>query len=306
MRLLYVIDPLDTLNLETETSLLMMEEAARRGHQNAITTIGDLYLDGARACARARAITLNLAERPFYRLADLGDSPLEDFDLVLMRKDPPVDAAYLAATFVLERATASVPVINEPSSLRLVNEKLLPLAFAPFTPPSIFTNERARMREFVARHGRSILKPLADCSGRGIVILPDPEAVPPDLGGQFVLVQQYIDAVIEGDKRIFVLAGRPLGAVNRIPRGPLQLANIHQGAIVAPTSITRRDQEIIDAIAPTLISRGLWMAGIDVIGGYLTEINVTSPSAVRQINAVSGSNIERELVDFLESKARRR
>ena len=118
------------------------------------------------------------------------------------------------------------------------------------------------------------------------------------------MVQQFLDAVAAGDKRIFLLDGRILGAVNRVPRHPDQLANIHQGARVEATTITARDQHIIDTVAPTLVARGLWMAGLDVIGGYLTEINVTSPSAARQINAVSGSHIERALVDFLEAKGR--
>jgi glutathione synthase len=305
MRTLYVIDPLANLNLETETSLLIMEEAARRGHANLISTIDDLYLSDTHARACTRTITLDLTQQPFYQLGNECDIALDELDLVVMRKDPPVDAAYLAATFILECAAARVPVINDPVSLRTVNEKLLPLAFPAFAPPTLVTNSPQRVADFVAHHGRSILKPLDDCSGRGIRILPAGAPSPIDTGGRFVLVQQFIDAVSEGDKRIFLLAGDVLGAVNRIPRHPDQLANIHQGARVARTTITARDREIIAAVAPTLLARGLWMAGIDVIGGYLTEINVTSPSAARQINAVSGTHIEQKLVDFLEAKARR-
>jgi len=223
---------------------------------------------------------------------------------VLMRKDPPVDAQYLAATFILERAAAAVPVINDPVALRMFNEKLLPLAFPGLTPPTLVSNDPQRVAAFVREHGRSILKPLDDCSGRGIRILRTADAVPAELGGQFVLVQKFIEKVVEGDKRIFLLAGEVIGAVNRIPRGPEDLANIHQGATVAPTIITARDREIVGAVAPTLIRRGLWMAGLDVIGGCLTEINVTSPSAARQINAVSGTHIERQIVDFIERRAR--
>jgi glutathione synthase len=306
MRFLYIIDPLDSLNLQTETSLLMMEEAARRGHENTVATIDDLYLANAQARGRTRTIALDFSQRSFYQLGDPRDTALDAYDLIVMRKDPPVDAAYLAATFILERAATAVPVINDPVSLRMFNEKLLPLAFPELTPPTLVTNDPQRVVAFVAEYGRSILKPLEECSGRGIHILRTAAAVPADLGGRFVIVQRFIDAVVEGDKRIFLLEGEVLGAVNRIPRGPEDLANIHQGATVAPTTITPRDREIIGMVAPTLASRGLWMAGLDVIGGYLTEINVTSPSAARQINAVSGTHIERQLVDFLERKARPR
>ncbi|HVN86276.1 MAG TPA: glutathione synthase [Candidatus Binatia bacterium] len=303
MRFLFVIDPLDSLNLETETSLLMMEEAARRGHANFICTIDDLWLTEQDAHARARAVTLSLSRQPFYTTAEPLEAALRDFDVVVMRKDPPVDARYLAATFVLERAAASIPVINNPVSLRTVNEKLLPLSFRELAPPTLVTNSADRIAAFVRAYGRSILKPLDQCSGRGIRLLPHERDVRADLGKDFVLVQQFIDAVRDGDKRIFALEGKVLGAVNRVPRRPEDLANIHQGARVEATTITPRDQEIIDRVAPTLKRLGLWMAGIDIIGGYLTEINVTSPSAARQINAVSGTHIERQLVNFLERRA---
>ena len=304
MRILYVIDPLDSLNLETETSLLMMEEAARRGHENSISTIDDLYLTEHAARARTHPIALDLARRPFYRLGDAHDRALGEFDLILMRKDPPVDARYLAATFVLERAAALVPVINDPVGLRTVNEKLLPLAFPGLTPPTLVTNDRTRIAGFVRGHGRAILKPLDQCSGRGIRLLASEQDIPTEIEGAFVLVQQFIEAVREGDKRIFLLDGIALGAVNRVPRRPEDLANIHQGAAVVATTITPRDHTIIATVAPTLQRLGLAMAGIDVIGGHLTEINVTSPSAVRQINAVSGTHLERQLVDFLERRSR--
>lgn len=302
VRWLFVIDPLDTLNLETETSLLMMEEAARRGHESSIATINDLFLLGDEARAETRTISVDLNARPFYRLGPPRDVALSGYDLVLMRKDPPVDATYLGATFILEHASAVVPVINDPVALRTINEKLYPLAFG-FHPPTLVTNDARRVAAFVAAQGRSILKPFEDCSGRGIRILPDAAAVPAELGSAFVIVQRFIEAVIEGDKRIFLLDGEVLGAVNRIPRDRDALANIHQGAAVAATTITARDREIVAAVGPELVRRGVHMAGLDVIGGYLTEINVTSPSAARQINAVSGTHIERQIVDSLERRA---
>lgn len=301
MRFLYVVDALDTLNLETETSLLMMEEAARRGHENHVATLDGLFLRDRAAWARHRGIDLQPAgAKSFYRLRGESDDPLSAFDVVLMRKDPPVDDAYLAATYVLERAGA--PVVNDPVALRSVNEKLLPFEFDVPVPPSIVTADVARLRQFVAARGRCILKPLTDCSGRGIRILETAADAPADLGGRFVLVQQFLERVADGDKRILLLDGRAIGAVNRIPNDASSLANIHQGARVERTELTTAELRIVDVVAAPLARRGLWMAGLDVIDGCVTEINVTSPSAARQINAVSGRRVERDLVDFLEKK----
>jgi len=298
VRFLYIIDPLDGLNLETETSLLMMEEAARRRHHNYVATLEDLRLADREARARHREIALAPpGARPFYRLGEVADEALAGFDVVLMRKDPPVDDAYIAATFILEHA--GTRVVNDPVALRTANEKLLPLRFPVPTPPSLVSGDPARLREFVAQHGRAVLKPLNDCSGRGIRIVAAASDVPNEPGGP-VLVQKFIERVREGDKRILLVDGRAVGAVNRVPAHAAALANIHQGARVEATTISAEDARIVDTIAPRLVRDGLWLAGLDVIGGYVTEINVTSPSAARQINAVSGLHVERDLVDFLE------
>jgi len=308
MHVLFIIDPLETLNLTTETSLLLVEELARRGHRAAVAGLGDLYLSERGAGVRTRSIALDLTRRPFYALGPATDGRFGDFDLVLMRKDPPVDADYLAATFVLERAAAEVPVLNDPLSLRTVNEKLLPLAVPELTPPTLVSNDAARLAEFAARHRRIVLKPLDDCSGRGIEALDAADAsriaaYVTRHGGHYVLAQRFLDGVAAGDKRIFLLAGDPIGAVNRVPQSPAHLANIHQGARVEPTTLNARDRAIVAAVKPLLLARRLWLAGIDVIDGWLTEINVTSPSAARQINQVSGLRIERTIVDFLERAA---
>jgi glutathione synthase len=306
MRALFIIDPLDTLNLATETSLLLIEELARRGHEPSVATLADLALTDAGARVRTRPIVLDLHRQPFYTLGGAEDGTFADFDLVLMRKDPPVDADYLAATFVLERAARDVTVVNDPVSLRTVNEKLLPLQFPQFSPPTVVTNDRERLEAFAAAHGRIVLKPLDDCSGRGVQVVTRDDAaavIAPYLAahrGRFVIGQQFLAGVAAGDKRIFLLDGEPIGAVNRVPQSPDHLANIHQGARVEATTLSARERAIIAAVQPMLRQRRLWLAGLDVIDGQLTEINVTSPSAARQINAVSGSRIETTIVDFLE------
>ncbi len=307
MHFLFIIDPLETLNLTTETSLLLMEEMARRGHRASVALIDDLYLSERGAGVRARGITVDLERRPFYQLDVPADHDFGDFDLVLMRKDPPVDAQYLIATMVLERASERVPVINDPVSLRLVNEKLLPLEFPEFAPPTLVSNNVERLQHFLDTHGRVVLKPLDDCSGRGIEMLDrgQEQRIPQYLaarGGRHVMAQKFIAGVSAGDKRILLLEGEALGAVNRVPKSAAHLANIHQGARVEATTLTRRDREIVAAVQPMLRQRRLWLAGIDVIDGYLTEINVTSPSAARQINQVSNSRVEVDIVDFLERR----
>lgn len=309
VNVLVIIDPLDSLNLATETSLLLIEEMTRRWHRCAVATVGDLFLTERSAAVRAAGITLNLAARPFYRLEAAQDCEFGEFDLVLFRKDPPVDETYLTAAAILERATAVVPVVNDPRSLRSVNEKLLALEAPGFAPPTLVSNDPARLAVFAAEHERIILKPLTDCSGRGIAIV-EARGAAAALGkylaaqsGRYVVAQRFLPGVAAGDKRIFLLDGEIIGAVNRIPPGPDRLANIHQGASVAPTDITAREHAIVAALRPVLRARGLWLAGIDVIDGWLTEVNVTSPSAARQINAVSGTRIEVPIVDFLERLA---
>jgi len=309
MNVLFVIDPLASLNLQTETSLLLMDECRRRGHGTWITTVDGLSLREGGAAVRAQRIHVRLDHAATWELGTASHGAFTPFDLVVMRTDPPVDAEYIFATYVLERAAETVPVINDPVSLRTVNEKLLPLWVPRFSPPTLVSNDAAELAAFAAAHHRIVLKPLDDCSGRGIPLLAAASpaaAIPAYLrrhGGRHVLAQRFLPGVAAGDKRIFVLAGDPIGAVNRIPSGPEQLANIHQGARVEATTITPREHEIVAALRPILLKHRLWMAGIDVIDGWLTEVNVTSPSAVRQINAVSGTQLHVPIVDCFERLA---
>ncbi len=306
MHVLFILDPLSTLNLATETSLLLIEELQRRGHVASVATLPDLYLAESGAGVRSARIHLDMTRRPFYELAAAQDGSFARFDLVLMRKDPPVDANYLTATFALERAAQEVAVLNDPVALRSLNEKLLPLCFPQFSPPTLVSNDAGRILDFAATHRRVVLKPLEECSGRGIVIVDAERAadVVPQyvsaLNGRFLIVQEFIEGVLAGDKRILLLDGELLGVVNRLPADRDHLANIHQGARVEAAELTGRDREIVAAVQPMLAKHRIWLAGIDVIDGCLTEVNITSPSAVRQINAVGGLQLERQIVDSLE------
>jgi glutathione synthase len=311
LELLFILDPLEVLILETETSLLMIREAARRGHVNHVAYVRDLYLRDREARALARSIEIDETTRPYWRFGPRADRPLATFDIVLMRKDPPVDATYHAALTILERAREAVPIVNDPAGLRATNEKLLPLEIPGAAVPSVMTADPEVVAAFVREHEEVVVKPLNEFSGRGITRLSirgstlDADAVGALAAhhGQHILVQRFLPEVERGDKRVFVLDGEAIGWVNRVPRPGSFRANIHQGAAVEPTDLTDGEREIIAAARPVLAARGLAMAGFDFIGGRLTEINVTSPSAVRQINQVMGKRLEVPLVDWLERRA---
>lgn len=311
MDVLFVLDPLDVLIPETETSLLLAGEAARRGHRCWMAHVGDLSLSGSAPRARAHPLEVDEDLRPPARLGAAEDRWVDGFDLVLMRKDPPVDIDYYNALLILERAATDVPVINDPGGLLVSNEKLLPLEIPGAAAPSVVTADPRVVTEFVREHGDVVVKPLNEFSGRGIARYStlDSNLDADSVGalathqGRHVIVQRFLPEVERGDKRILVVAGEPLGWVNRLPRPGSFRANIHQGARIEATTVTDREREVIAAFRPILAERGLELAGFDFIGETLTEINVTSPSALRQINQVMGERLERRLVDWLESRA---
>lgn len=310
LEILFVIDPLEVLILETETSILLMGETAKRGHANHVVYGRDLYLRDRQPRARSRPIEVDESARPFWRLGEISDRPLSGFDLVLMRKDPPVDASYLDLLSILVLAGGEVPIVNDPDGLRRSNEKLLPLEIPGAGAPSVVTADPEVVAAFVREHEEVVVKPLNEFSGRGITRLSirDTTLGADAVGalaahqGRHVLVQRFLPEVTRGDKRVFVLDGEPIGCVNRVPRPGSFRANIHQGADIEPAEPTDREREIIAEARPILAERGLAMAGFDFIGEKLTEINVTSPSAVRQINEVMNMRLERKLVDWIEER----
>ena len=313
LEILFVMDPIEVLIVETETSLLLIGEAGRRGHRCAIAHLGDLYLAGRAARARARPIAVDDEARPHAEVGPDEDRALESFDLVMMRKDPPVDVDYLNSLMILEPAAESVPVVNDPAGLRASNEKLLPLEVPGAAAPSVVTADPRIVAEFVREHEDVVVKPLNEFSGHGIVRYStrDSDLDAESVGGlathegRHVLVQRFLPEVVNGDKRVLVMEGEPLGWVNRLPRAGSFRANIHQGARVEATELTRRERELIEAFAPILAARGLELAGFDFIGEHVTEINVTSPSALRQVNHVMGERLEGKVLDWMEERARR-
>ena len=235
---------------------------------------------------------------------------LNRFDAVVVRKDPPFDIDYLQLTLILDYLGPDVVQFNDVRALRNFNEKMLPLLWPEFTPATLISMNIDRLESFTAEHRSVVLKPMNDCSGRGVLRVnwdkngdtrqQISEALLDAQGKQrFLIAQKYLHAVSEGDKRVYLVNGEPVGMVNRVPQHDSFLANIHQGARCVSTHLSHRENQIIRTIAPRLLEHGIVLAGADFIGGYLTELNITSPSAVRQINEVSGGQVHRRIVDAM-------
>jgi glutathione synthase len=307
------MDPAETLNLETETSLLLMRELIERGHSVYWLQQEDVALVHDQPMGQvSRVIDTNPLQRE-----DTGWSNLNSFDAVLVRKDPPFDTEYLQLTLILDYLSPDVVQFNDVKALRNFNEKMLPLRWPEFTPPTLITMNSDELTRFVIEQESAVLKPLNDCSGRGILKLNWDDGV--DLHGQidealigadgrprFLLAQKYLPAVKQGDKRVYLVNSEVVGMVNRIPRPGSYLANIHQGAQCEAAQLSARETRIIKTIAPFLLDNGIYLAGADFIDGYLTELNITSPSAIRQINAVSGDQVQQQIVDAMLARVAER
>ncbi|KJF19157.1 MULTISPECIES: glutathione synthase [unclassified Rhodococcus (in: high G+C Gram-positive bacteria)] len=316
MDFVFIADPLTTLKPAHDTTIALMEAVQLAGHRVLATTIGELGIDGGYAFARCREVTLRpavLSENMWIADTDwyTTDVPfrlrLDEVAAIFMRTDPPVDGKYLRATFILDLVDpAKTMLINSPSGLRDANEKLFALRMPELGPPTLVSSDRDEICETVSSWGTSVLKPTDGMAGRGIMLLrpDDPNLhsildTATDRGVNHVVVQQFIpDVVTEGDRRVIVLEGRPIGSVRRIvDRGGTEFrCNMATGARVVPDTLTARDREICNAIGPELVRRGLVFVGIDVIGGQLTEVNVTSPTGIREIDALSGTHLAADII----------
>jgi len=305
-RFLFIMDPAETLNLETETSLLLMQELIERQFGVYWLQQEDIALYQDQPMGRVSRVTCT---EPLQQ-AQAEWENLNGFDAVLVRKDPPFDLNYLHLTLLLDHLDPSVAQFNDVKALRDFNEKILPLRWPGFAPPTLISMNAGQLGGFTREHGCVILKPLEDCSGRGIEKISCDEAghylvrieqALRDSRGKprFLMAQKYLASVSQGDKRVYLVNGQPRGLVNRVPRDGGFLANIHQGASCEATTLSGRETQIIAAIAPFLREHGIFLAGADFIGGYLTELNITSPSALRQINTVSGETVQRLVVDAM-------
>ena len=307
MDLLVVMDPLEGCDPGGDTSIGLMAAALERGHRVACCTAGGLSLvDGA---VRARARPVVASAGSVVMAGGWREVGLDDMDAVLVRTDPPVDADYLAMTLLLEFARDRTLVVNDPRALREANEKLYACRFPELMPPTVVTADAATLLAFAARHDGAVLKPLDGHGGAGVVRLSvgDPDgpalvAASTGDGSRQVMAQQFLPGVADGDRRILLVDGEPLGVLNRRPAPGEFRANIGLGASVDVVELDDRDRRIVDALAPSLRADGLWFVGIDVIDGRLSEVNVTSPTGLRQLVRLSGDRPDLALMARLEQR----
>jgi glutathione synthase len=307
VRLLFIVDPLDRLALAGDTSYALMLEAAARGWDVWTCQIEHLGLVGDDAIVDATPTIVIAATTPaeaFQREAPRAHR-LADFDAVVMRKDPPVDVNYLHATWILDHARGKTLLVNDPRGLRELNEHLAVLRFPQLTPPTIVTRSAERLRAFQAEQGGAIVvKPVDGYGGLGIFVVRDgdPNAssileTSTSAGARWTLAQRYLPEAAAGDKRIVLADGEPVGAVLRVPASAEARGNLHVGGRAVKTEIDARDREIIAAVAPMLREHGQILVGLDVIGGMLTEINITSPTGVQHASRLDGRNVAAPILD---------
>ena len=301
------MDPLEGINPETDTTFLLMMAAQARGHGLWVYQPETLALDGGQVFARGRSASVRVEPGSHCTLGPLEVRALAEMDVVLMRQDPPFDMAYITATHLLEHIHPKTLVVNNPVAVRNAPEKLLVMHFPQLMPPTLVSWDRQAIRDFRALHKDIIVKPLFGNGGIGVFrIKPDDENLGSLLDMFFaasrepLMVQRYEAAVRKGDKRIILIDGEPLGAINRIPAEGDSRSNMHAGGRPEPARLTERELEICAAIAPTLKAQGLLFTGIDVIGDYLTEINVTSPTGLQQIARFEGLNLAAAIWDKIE------
>ncbi len=303
------MDPLDPIDIEADSSFVLGLEAQKRGHTlyhylpNALSfRHGDLL-------AVAHPLSLQRKVGDHFSLGEAETLDLSAIDVVLMRQDPPFDMSYITATHFLEQIHPATLVVNDPHEVRNAPEKIFVTRYPDLMPPTLITRDRAEIDAFRREYRDIMIKPLFGNGGAGVFHLPPGDE---NLGALFeiyldffrepMIVQQYLPEVREGDKRIILVDGKARGGVLRVPAEGEARANMHVGATPIKTEITRRDLEICEALGPELRKRGLIFVGIDVIGDYLTEINVTSPTGIQEINRFDGVTLEAEIWDAIENR----
>jgi glutathione synthase len=309
VKLAFVADPLDSFKIYKDTTFAIMREAAARGHALYALEQGDLVLRGGVVEAHAYRVHLTGESPRWYRAEDAGAAPLTSYDVVLMRKDPPFDMEYVYSTYLLELAEAQgARVFNRPRAIRDWNEKMGAMRFPQFTPATVVTRREAQVREFIAEHRDVILKPLDGMGGVSVfrVRENDPNVgviieTVTHYGRRTIMAQRFIPEIRDGDKRVLLIGGRPVPhALARIPKPGETRGNLAAGATGVARELTRRDREIAGALGPALHEAGLLLVGLDVIGDWLTEVNVTSPTCFQEITEQSGFNVAGMFMDALE------
>jgi glutathione synthase len=314
LSLLFIVDPLDDLKAYKDSSIAMMREAARRGHDIWTCLQPSLRWRDGKVTARCSLLALTNGNAPWYELREEGEHDLAEFDAVLMRKDPPFDAEYLYSTHLLEAAQRSgARVFNAPRALRDHNEKLAITEFAEFAVPTLVSRDADALRAFHAEFGDIVVKPLDGMGGSGVFRIRHDDAnlnvileTITQLGARMVMAQRYIPEIRDGDKRVLLIGGQPVPyALARIPKAGETRGNLAAGGTGRAQPLTDADRAIAAHLGPVLAARGLLLVGLDVIGAHLTEVNVTSPTCFVEITEQTGFNVAGMFIDALESAVAR-
>ena len=303
------MDPIEHIDVSADSTFAIALEGQARGHRLYHYLPRDLKLHCGRLTAKGRDLKLRRQSQDYYTLGPEQTLDLSIMDVILMRQDPPFDMAYITATHLLEHIHPKTLVVNDPVAVRNAPEKLFVTQFPALMPPTLITSDRDSVTQFRAEHGDIIIKPLFGNGGAGVFhVGPDDE----NLSALFemftstrrepMIVQRYLPAVRAGDKRIILIDGEAAGAINRVPPAGEARANMHVGARAEPADLTDKEREICATIGPSLKRQGLIFVGIDVIGGYLTEINVTSPTGLQEYERFTGTSLSARIWEAIEAR----
>lgn len=306
-----IMDPISQINVNKDSSLAMLLEAQSRGYQLYYMEMEDLYLRNGRAHATMKPLQVQQDADNWYQFGPQQDAPLAELDVILMRKDPPFDTEFVYATYMLERAEAEgTLIVNNPRSLRDANEKLFTAWFSELTPDTLVSRNPAKLRQFYTEQQDIILKPLDGMGGASVFRIKPGDTnlsviieTLTEHGSRYAMAQRYIPEISDGDKRILVVNGEPIPyCLARIPARGETRGNLAAGARGEARPLSASDRRIAEAVAPVLKEKGLYFVGLDVIGDKLTEINVTSPTCIREIEAAYAINISAKLMDSIEQE----
>ena len=309
LKIAFQMDPIASVNIDADSTFRLAEEAQARGHALFVYTPDRLAYQSGRVTARGTPVTVQRVRGDHVAFGAEAEVDLADFDVVWLRQDPPFDMGYITTTHILEHLPPTTVVANDPFWVRNSPEKLLVLRFPDLTPPTTIARDLATLRAFKAQHGDIILKPLYGNGGAGIFRLDPNDRNLASLWELFagisrepLIAQRYLPDVARGDKRIILVDGEPAGAINRVPQPGETRSNLHVGGRAEPARLTDRDREICATIGPVLRDKGQVFVGIDVIGDYLTEINVTSPTGIQELERFDGINVAARIWDAVEAR----
>ncbi|MDA0360581.1 MAG: glutathione synthase [Proteobacteria bacterium] len=309
MNLLFILDPLETLNIEKDTSFVMMREAQHRGHKVWAATPKDLKFLNNKVIVSAEQLKLNEESKVWYVVIESKDLSSSSLDGIIMRKDPPFDMEYVYSTYLLEAMeNEGCRVFNRPQSIRDFNEKLAITKYPQFIAPTLVTADIATIKPFIQEHNEVVLKPLDGMGGSSVFrSRPDDPNLGviletlSELGNRTIMIQKFIPQISAGDKRVLVIDGEPVPySLARIPQGSDHRGNLAAGGRGEAMALTDREREISNALGQELSAKGLLLVGLDIIGDYLTEINVTSPTCMREIQDQTGFDVPKMFIDSIE------